>query len=482
VEQAALWGAARVVAEEHPEVWGGLVDLDPAVTHADPAQMAFLARHLLAGDGEDGAALRDGGRLVQRLAPFAQARSTPLAWRADSAYLITGGLGEVPLRVARHLVARGVRRLVLLGRTSLPAREEWAKLDPRTTEGRRVAAVRALEAAGAAVHVAQADVSDESQLRAFLDRWSAQGWPPIRGAFHAVGAFQNQLAGTMDRDAFAAVVRPKLGGAQLLDRLLPNLDLFVLFSSIGGFLPQPGQANYAAANAGLDALALDRRARGLPALSVAWGVWEGIGLVRGAAGGANVAEMSRQGIHPFAPEAAVEVLSWLCGCEAASVAVVPADWAAFAKARAGRMPALFRELARDSSGGPDLAASVAAATPAERTKRLESVVREAVGQTLKLAPGRIDRSRALGSMGLSSLLAMELRNRLEAALGRSLPASLAFNYPTVAALVDHLAGGGAPKPRVESAHAAPAGAVADIAGLSDEDAMSALRARGRGRP
>jgi phthiocerol/phenolphthiocerol synthesis type-I polyketide synthase B len=477
VEHAALWGSARVVAEEHPEIWGGLVDLDPAIEPADPGQTAILARHLLAGDGEDGVALRGGERLVQRLVPSPDVASTPFVWRADRTYLVTGGLGEVPLEVARHLVSRGVRRLALLGRTPLPPRNEWAQLDRSTTEGRRTAAVQALEAAGAAVHVVHVDVTDEGQVRGFLDRWTAEGWPPIRGVLHAVGAFGNQLASTMDRTAFDAVVRPKLGGALLLDRLLPDLDLFVLFSSIGGFLAQPGQANYAAANAGLDAIATDRAARGHTALSVAWGVWDGIGLVRGEAGRTNVAEMSRQGIQPIAPNDAVSVLGWLCGCAAETMAVVPAEWTAFAKARGARMAALFRDLVGEFSDEADLATTLAAASPDERKKRVEPIIREAVGRTLKVAPERINRDRALGSMGLSSLLAMELRNRLETALGRSLPASLAFNYPTVAALVNHLSGHDAAKPAGEPEARAPRRDVEEIAGLSDEEAILALRSR-----
>jgi myxalamid-type polyketide synthase MxaE and MxaD len=217
---------------------------------------------------------------------------------------------------------------------------------------------------------------------------------------------------------------------------------------------------------------------------VAWGVWEGIGLVRGQVGEANVAEMSREGVHPVAPEAAAKVLGWLCGCTAGSVAVVSADWKAFGKARAGRMAALFRGLSSESSSGPELAASLAALPATERKKRLEPVIREALGQALKLAPDRIDPHRALGSMGLSSLLAMELRNRLERALGRSLPASLAFNYPTVAALVDHLAGADRPSSPAEAVPVAPAKPVNEIAELSEDEAMLALRSgrrRERGR-
>ena len=138
-------------------------------------------------------------------------------WRDDAAYLITGGLGEIGLHVARDLAARGVRRLVLAGRTPLPPRGEWAATTSETRAGARVAAVRALEAMGVAVHTATVDVGDEGALRAFLERYAAEARPPIRGVFHAAGAFDNHLAASMTRAAFDAVVGPKLGGAELLD-------------------------------------------------------------------------------------------------------------------------------------------------------------------------------------------------------------------------------------------------------------------------
>jgi myxalamid-type polyketide synthase MxaE and MxaD len=480
VEQAALWGAARVVAEEHPELWGGLVDLDPESDLSRDAKL--LAAHLLAADGEDQVALRDGRRLALRLAKAPPGpRPAPFAWRKDAAYLVTGGLGDLGLHVARAMVARGARRLILLGRTPLPSREAWTGVDAASSAARRIAAIKALEAAGVAVHLATVDIGHEGQLRAFLARWTAEGWPPIRGVVHAAAALHNGLASTLDRAGFDAVLRPKLTGAQLLDRLLPDLDLFVMFSSVVTFLAQTGEANYAAANAGLDALAHDRRARGLPALSIAWGVWTETGFARGAAGARVESELGRQGIRGFTPERGSAIFNWLCGYPEAHVAVLPIDWAAFKHARRGRGLPLYRGLLGAAGDGDEAAGDrLASADPAERRKLVDAIVLEAVAKVLKFAPDRIDRSKALGSMGLSSLLAMELRNRLEAALRRSLPASLAFNYPTIASLVEFLSGGDgaarAPQKAAE-ATALPPQSAEQIAGLSDEEAALALRSK-----
>jgi hypothetical protein len=257
-----------------------------------------------------------------------------------------------------------------------------------------------------------------------------------------------------------------------------------MLSSTGSFIAQPGQANYAAANAGLDALAHDRHARGLPATSVAWSVWEQTGLVASEAGARNVAEMERQGIRGFAPERGEAIFAWLCGQSEPTTAVLPADWAAFRRAKSGRDFPILRELTADAGaeamGAGVLAARLASASSAERRQLLDGIVRETVGRVLKIAPAKLDPRRTLGSLGLGSLMAMELRNRLEAALGRPLSATLAWNHPTVDALVAHLAGETLPPTR--SAVPEPAAMPADVASrlealsaISDEEAALALR-------
>ncbi len=443
VDQGALWGAARVVGEEHPDLWGGLIDLDPAATAS--ANATFLAGHVLRDNGgENETAVRSDRHYVQRLArDDRDVAHEPFTCREDAGYLVTGGLGDIGLLVARALADRGARRLLLLGRTPLPPRDTWAAVDPASVAGRRIAAVRTLEARGVAVHITSVDVADEAALRTFLDQYELEGWPAIRGVVHAAGLLNNGLAGSMDPARFDTVMHAKLRGARLLDRLLPNLDLFVLLSSISAFLPHPGVANYAASNAGLDALAQDRRARGLPGLSIQWGPWQNTGLALGEAAEHAVAEMARHGVQAIPPERGAMLFSWLCGRPVATAAVMPTDWTGFRRARAGRLGSLFRDIAADvpeaTKGQSALLSEFEQAGPAERRQALERVVKHVVGRVLKIAPARLDPHKTFGNMGLGSLMAIELRNHLETALGRPLSATLALNYPTIDALVSHLA-------------------------------------------
>jgi phthiocerol/phenolphthiocerol synthesis type-I polyketide synthase B len=485
VDQMALWGAGRVVAEEHPDLWGGLVDLDPAAPLSVNA--GWLTRSVLADDGEDQIAVRQGRRYALRLMPAgADLVSGGLRWREDGAYLITGGLGGVGLEIARAMAAGGARRLILAGRTALPPRERWGAEQSDTPAGQRMAAVRAFESMGVAVHTPAVDVSDEGALRSFLDHYAAEGWPPIRGVIHAAVALNNRLAGAMDAGTFDSVVRSKMRSAQLLDRLLPDLDLFVLFSSIGAFLPHPGVANYAAANAGLDALAQDRQARGLPALSIAWGPWENAGLALGEAGERAIVEMGRLGIQTIPTQRAAALFGWLCGGSAATVAVMRADWARFQQVRSGRPGLLFQALLAGSpalaSEPSDLRSQLEAAGPVQRRRILEPMIRSAVGHVLKIAPSRLDGRKSLGNMGLSSLMAIELRNRLETALGRPLSATLAWNYPTIEAIIGYLAEDEPDAPLTVTSMVPPSGgelvdALTEVVSLSDEAAMLALLAQ-----
>ncbi len=326
-DQAALWGAARVVAEEHPELWGGLIDLEPA--SPIDGQARVLVRHLLAGDGEDQVAFRGEERFALRLARLDPPDPGHHGWRSDGAYLITGGLGGIGLKLASWLADRGVRRLILAGRSPLPPREQWLSPDHDKLTASRIAAIRSLEARGVAIQIESLDVADEAQLVAFAERYQREAWPPIRGVFHLATHFENSLAERMTRQVFEQVVDSKLTAARFLDRVFPEVERFIAFSSIMAYLPQAGQANYAAANAGLEVIAANRRARGLEAVAIAWGPWKGVGLLRKERVTNAVAEMERQGIRDLSPESALGMLSWLIAADRSLAVAAKFDWMAF---------------------------------------------------------------------------------------------------------------------------------------------------------
>lgn len=481
-EQATLWGLGRVIAEEHPELWGGLIDLDPAAeagTHA-----ANLAAEICRSDAETQVSLRDGRRFVLRLQPLDvdPAEQAVGPWPNVGAWLVSGGLGEVGLHLAAEMVTQGVRRLVLLSRAALPPRTEWSTTAADCRDGRRIAAVRALEAAGAAVHVLVADVGDAADLQRALRGYEDEAWPPIRGVLHAAGVLETALAMHTDRALLQRAFTPKLDGARNLDRLLPQVERFVMISSNSATLGVPGMGSYAAANAGLDALAHDRRGRNLHALSIQSGAWIDTGMHAGESAERKMRQLNDIGIHGFTPSEGVAVFSALAGRPEAAITVMPIDWSAFTIARRGRNLKLYDgRLVVDSispAAGPALGERFATTTVSERRQLLEPIVREAVGRVLKLAPARIEPRKPLGAMGLNSLMAMELRNRLESDLGRPLSATLAWNYPTVDALVAFLSGhtpaAAAP---TTAAGVAPSAAVAlaAVANLTDLEAARLLR-------
>ena len=279
-------------------------------------------------------------------------RSRPLQWRPDCSYLITGGLGDLGLLVAHWMVEQGARRLILLGRTKLPPRASWNSVEAESRLAHQIAAVRELESLGASVHLASVDVADEGQLSAFLHEFRAEGWPPIRGVVHAAGVLHDGLLTQLDAAALNEVLRPKVIGGWLLHRLLKDapLDFFVLFSSAGSLLGQPGQGNYAAANAFLDALAHHRRAQGQPALSINWGAWGKLGFADTSGGKRLAARLALLGIRSIAPAQALEVLERLLWQDSTQVMAVPVDWRQFRQFYfAGSEPPLLSELARRAS-------------------------------------------------------------------------------------------------------------------------------------
>ncbi len=297
--QAPLWGVGRTIAEENPEFKSKLLDLGKFDT---PEQAAtWLHAELEHADDENQIAIRVGQRYVLRLIRFQPpVESQPLPpLRSDRSYLITGGLGDIGIRLAHWLVDHGAKRLILVGRSPIPPRADWAAIDEESTAGKKIAAIRQLESRGTAVHPVTLDISNAEALQTFLTHYQAEAWPSIAGVFHAAGILENQLLQDMDIKTLFSVLSAKMSGAWLLHQLLGDLEIFVLFSSTGSLLIQPGQANYAAANSFLDALAHYRQGQNLPSLSINWGVWEGLGLVATEQAERNVQKMIEQGLYPM---------------------------------------------------------------------------------------------------------------------------------------------------------------------------------------
>jgi myxalamid-type polyketide synthase MxaE and MxaD len=432
VAQSPLWGLGRVIAREHPTFWGGLVDLEPGASLRDAAAHQ-LWEEISSADGEDQLAFRQGRRYVARLVrqrPSA-AQACPLRWRTDGSYLISGGLGDLGLLVARWMIGQGARRLILLGRTKLPPRVNWNSVEAGSRLARQITAIRDLESLGACVHLASVNVADEGELRGFLDEFRAEGWPPIRGVVHAAGVLQDGLLVQLDAAALNTVLRPKVMGGWLLHRLLQDdpLDFFILFSSAGSVLGQPGQGNYAAANAFLDTLAHHRQAQGQPALSINWGAWAGEGFADSVGGKRLAAHLALLGISSIAPGQALEILGRLLGQSATQVVAVPVNWKQYREfyPEGGASP-LLSELAREKAEVPRPAGrtserrnALLAAEPVERRSLLQSYLSEQVARVLGLSPSRLDVQQPLSHLGLDSLMAVELKNRIAVDLKVNVP-------------------------------------------------------------
>ncbi|WP_338866152.1 type I polyketide synthase [Myxococcus stipitatus] len=429
VAQAPLWGLGQVIAMEHPELGCTRVDLH-AVAEAAPE---ILFKELAAHSLEDQVALRVGTRRVARFVRAVEAlEPRDLSERvvADGTYLITGGLGGLGLQVARWLVEQGARSLVLLGRGA-PSVEAEGSLGE-------------LRGAGARVEVVRADVSvpeDVARALAVIDG----GLPPLKGVMHAAGLLDDGVLHNLTEERFAGVMAPKVQGAwnlHVATRQRP-LDFFVLFSSAAALLGSPGQGNYASANAFLDALAHARHAEGLPGLSIAWGAWTGVGL---AARANPQTRIEARGLRGMAPDKALAALGLLLGQDNPQVGVVSLDlrqWMEFYLS-AARSPFFARLVGQPAStrasesGRGRFRERLEHAGAAERRTLLEQHLREQIAAVLRMDPERLGPRVALGSLGLDSLMGMEIRNRLEASLGLKLSATLVWAYPTLSALVTFL--------------------------------------------
>ncbi|MGV9929758.1 type I polyketide synthase [Streptomyces olivaceoviridis] len=427
-DQAPVWGLGRVAALEHPDRWGGLVDL-PAET--GPRTVARLAALLADAGGEDQVVIRESGAYGRRLEHAPARAGAP--WKPSGTVLVTGATGAVGTAVARWLAAEGADHLLLTSRRGMDA--------PGAAD-----LVRELTDAGTRVTLAACDVADREALAALLDSVPEQH--PLTAVLHLAGVLDDGVLDALTPDRFAGVLAPKADAARHLHELTADRDLsaFVLFSSLTATVGGAGQANYAAANAFLDALAEHRRATGLPATSIAWGPWGGDGM---AAHGTVRSAARAMGMSPLDPGRALTALRRALDGGDTTVTVADVDWSVFAPAfTATRPSALLSALpeARRGTAGPaepgavdGFAEKLAGLTGGERERALQELVCGQAAAVLGYGGAdAVEPTTAFRDLGFDSLTSVDLRNRISGAAGVPLPATLIFDYATPAALAKHL--------------------------------------------
>ncbi|GIV95381.1 MAG: polyketide synthase [Herpetosiphonaceae bacterium] len=440
--QASLWGLGRVLAREHNELRGGLIDLDPSDHH-----VAMLAEVLLSADNEDQIAIRAGQRFVCRLhRRQRQEQQRPWAWRPDAAYLITGGLGDLGLSIARSMINQGARRIILMGRTQLPERSSWHEVDPASRHGALVAAICELEALGASIQVASVDVANEGRLAEFFDLYRREKWPPIRGVVHAAGVLRDQFLASMSLDELREVLRPKVIGAWALHRLLRDepLDFFVLFSSIASVLGSIGQGNYAAGNAFLDALAHYRRTRNLPAQSINWGPWAEIGMA--ARSGIND-HLAANGIDAFTPQQGQQLFALLLDEDRPQSVAMAARWERWPQSQSDSTMLVADVLAAAGKEQSHPRAGTAVApvhqelfilAQDQRRPYLERYLQQLAARVLRLDLAEIDIAQPLNTLGLDSIMALEFKNTIAEDTGVTLPIVAILQGPSISKFAEQI--------------------------------------------
>ena len=434
VAQAPLWGLGKVVALEHPELWGGMFDLAPDSTFAEAAR---LLAEIEDSQGEDHLAFRNGNRYVARLVPKQLAETKKVTLCSDGTYLITGGLGALGLLIAEWMVSKGARQLVLTGRSSASKQAQ--------------SIVRQLEQKGVKVLVQKADISHEGDMLGVLKTVNTT-MPPLRGIVHAAGVLDDGILQQHSWERFSRVMAPKVRGAWNLHTLTEGLplDFFVLFSSAASLLGSPGQGNYAAANSFMDILAHYRRSQGLPGLSINWGLWANLGMATKLANYHHNVNATL-GLDGIPPDLGLQVLEQMLGQVTPQIGVLPIDWSVFKgqfRVSDQLSPLLWELFAKiepqkETDFAPvqrsEILQQLRAAAASDRLSLLTAYIQEEVAKVLKLAPSQLpDPKQNFFDMGMDSLMAVELKNNLQTNLGQFLPPTLVFNYPNINTLVQYL--------------------------------------------
>lgn len=433
-----LIGLNRVLASEHPEHFGGLIDTE--LTKFPLTEMRYV-------QGADIIRIRDGVartallRSLPRSALLPSTRKNQLLPKPDGTYLITGGLGALGLAVAGFLVEQGARRIVLNSRRGLPPRSTWDTADASLAPV--VAAIRALEAQGATVYILSLDISVAGAADTLRARLDALSLPPVRGIVHAAGVLDNELALETTQATFKKVLAPKVVGSLVLHEVFPpqTVDFFVLFSSCGQLVGFTGQSSYGAGNSFLDSLATYRRAHGdKGAVVFQWTSWRGMGM--GASTDFINAELESKGITDVTHDEAFAAWVHLAkydidyGVILRSLALDEGEPLPSAilgdivMRRTNEKSSSFSDDGKANGG----AGGLPKAGP-ELNGYLDEKIRTCIGTVLGLPTEEVDSRAALSNLGVDSIMTVSLRRQLQQALKVKVPPTLTWSHPTASHLV-----------------------------------------------
>jgi acyl transferase domain-containing protein/acyl carrier protein len=432
IVRSTLWGLGKVIILEHPEIRCSLIDLSPENILE---QLPMLVQEIKLNSNENQIAWREQKRYVARLVRSSRenipTNSTPL-FKANATYLITGGMGGLGLVIAQWMVEQGARHLALMGRS---APSEKAQV-----------AIAQMEKTGAVVKIVTADVSHSQQVAEALDTIE-KSMPPIKGIIHAAAVLDDGILLQLNQKRFQKVMAPKILGAWNLHihTLHRSLEFFALFSSAASLIGSPGQGNYSAANAFLDALAHYRQSQGLTGLSINWGAWSEVGLAATQVNESN--KFANSGFGSISPSQGFEAFAQLLRKKSAvQVGVLPANWQILNQSTPAlaQLPLLQNLMSEASQISPKEQTLPNSATKkrsqllatelSDRQQLLTTWLREYIAHALRMPTEKLDIQKSLNYVNLDSLIAVELKNWIEAEIGINIRMAEILEGPSVTQL------------------------------------------------
>jgi polyketide synthase 12/polyene macrolide polyketide synthase/epothilone polyketide synthase D len=443
--QATLIGLGRVVAIEHPELRCKRIDLDPSIDIEEELRKQYLIQELNTSGShhEDQIAFRNNVRFVPRMVKNIKSSvinnaSSTIQINQGYTYLITGGLGGLGLEIAKWLASKGAKSLALVGRNEPNAHAKEI--------------ITNLETSGVIVNVIQADIAKAKDVTRIFEKFN------IKGIIHAAAVLDDANIINQEIDKYIKVITPKIIGAWNLQQAIEKscnqiLDFFVSFSSVTSILGNVGQSNYAAANSFLDTLAFYQRQKNIPGFSINWGAWAQVGLAANI-DKASQDQMILNGIKSFSPEVGIKALEAILMQRNKKVETIVLDmnWSTFLSQTESSNSSLYAEIKKtivktrkriQYDKNNELIQSLVKASSDERVDILSKYIETEIKAVLGLeSDSVIDRRAGVASLGMSSLMLVEFRNKLTRALGevfaKALPVTLLFNYPTIEALTQYL--------------------------------------------